>query len=46
MDGIISQSGIEEIAITSFLELAVLNKAALLFQGDHPVVFGLAPNKD
>ena len=41
MDAIISQSGIEEIAITSFLELAVFNKAARLFQADKPVVFRL-----
>ena len=41
MDAIISQSGIEEIVITSFLELAVFNKAARLFQADKPVVFRL-----
>ena len=41
MDEIISQSGIEEIAITSFLELAVFDKAARLFAADKPVVLRL-----
>ena len=41
MDAIISQSGIEEMAITSFLELAVFDKAARLFEADKPVVFRL-----
>ena len=41
MDAIISQSGIEELVITSFLELAVFDKAARLFEADKPVVFRL-----
>ena len=41
MDDIISQSGIEEMAITSFLELAVFDKAARLFETDKPIVFRL-----
>ena len=41
MDAIISQSGIEEIVITSFLELAVFDQAARLFAADKPVVFRL-----
>ena len=41
MDEIISQSGIEETAITSFLELAVFDKAARLFETDKPIVFRL-----
>ena len=41
MDDIISQSGIEEMAITSFLEIAVFDKAARLFETDKPIVFRL-----
>ena len=41
MDEIISQSGIEEMAITSFLEIAVFDKAARLFETDKPIVFRL-----
>ena len=41
MDEIISQSGIEEMAITSFLEIAVFDKAARLFAADKPIVFRL-----
>ena len=41
MAEIISQSGIEELVITSFLEIAVFNKAARLFEADKPVVFRL-----
>ncbi len=41
MDTIISQSGIEEIVITSFLEIAVFDKAARLFEADKPILFRL-----
>ena len=41
MDEIISQSGLEEMAITSFLEIAVFDKAARLFAADKPIVFRL-----
>ena len=41
MAEIISQSGIEELVITSFLEIAVFDKAARLFEADKPVVFRL-----
>ena len=45
MDVIISQSGLEELAITSFLKLAVFDKAARLFQAEKPVVFRLTPKE-
>ena len=41
MDAILSQSGIEGIVITSFLEIAVFDKAARRFEADKPVVFRL-----
>ena len=41
MDEMISQSGLEELVIASFLEIAVFEKAARLFQADEPVVIGL-----
>ena len=41
MAEIISQSGIEELVITSFLEMAVFENAARLFEADKPVVFRL-----
>ena len=41
MAEIISQSGIEERVITSFLEIAVFDKAARLFEADKPIVFRL-----
>lgn len=41
MDAMISQSGIEELVITSFLSLAVFDKAARLFAADKPVVLRL-----
>ena len=41
MDAMISQSGIEELVIISFLEIAVFEKAVRLFEEDEPVVFGL-----
>ncbi len=41
MDEIISQSGIEEWVIISFLDLAVFDKAARLFETDKPVVYRL-----
>ena len=41
MDAMISQSGIEELVIISFLEIAVFEKAVRLFEADEPVVFGL-----
>ena len=45
MAEIISQSGIEEIVITSFLELAVFDKAARLFEADKPITFRLTPKE-
>ena len=41
MDAMISQSGIKELVIISFLEIAVFEKAVRLFEADEPVVFGL-----
>jgi hypothetical protein len=41
MDEIISQSGIEDMSITSFLEIAVFDKAVRLFAADKPIVFRL-----
>ena len=41
MAEIISQSGIEERVITSFLEIAVFDQAARLFEADKPMVFRL-----
>jgi hypothetical protein len=41
MDEIISHSGIEERIITSFLDIAVFDKAARLFVEDKPILFRL-----
>lgn len=41
MDEMISQGGLEELVIASFLQVAVFEKAASLFEADEPVVFGL-----
>ena len=41
MNEIISKSSIEDMSITSFLEIAVFDKAVRLFAADKPIVFRL-----
>ena len=45
MDEIISHSGIEERIITSFLDIAVFDKAVRLFVEDKPILFRLTHNE-